>query len=684
MSEASAAKRISLLRAHLIAMVSVAIVFGAIVLGVWVYTNMVIQREKSLVIQYLPELDASHRLTAATAGIQSQSLLLRTAQNPVELEQRRKELDDTIAATQLTIESLVITESGVRFGLEKAVESMASFVLTLADVKQSQIQLQKRINEETLRTLDMIDRIANEIQQRVVLLTEQLLERGELLVGVKPFDSDADAYRQALGTQLEKYDRINLAIQDYQIVIQDLVSLEAIVDSLPLLRDTAAVDIGLQDHELLISALVSRGIYIQDENSVPTLLLPLRSLRDNLRKPDNLFVMQKNLLALISEQDGLDQLMSEHTSDILEQTDQVRSATSVVVSDLAVLTLQDLERYRIVLVLLCLLFVCLLAGISYWLLYRNTVLPLVEITERFKVVGHAEFPEQAQQYYLQELSTLSEAMQQLDSVQKNMHSKDAQLQLINSDLKRANEELEQFAHIASHDLQEPLRKLQQFSNLLQEDYDSLLDDDGRFFLKTIRSSAKRMSLLIKETLAFSRTGSVNQVLERVDLAQVLSALVDEMDVAVNESAAAITIGTLPVVQANKLGMAQLFRNLLLNALKYRKPGTPAIISIDSVRCENSDSNVIEENTTSPAEGAGKLRIRIQDNGVGVAKKYQQRIFLPFERLPHENVPGTGLGLAMCRKVCESHGWDLTLSSEPDAGSLFEIHVPDKSVLVANN
>lgn len=680
MGEKNAEKRISLLKAYLAAAISFAVLFIAIVLGIWVYTGLIIQREKSLVSQFLPELDAAHRLTAATAGLQSQGLLLRSAQSATELQQRRAALDNTIIATRQTIDTLVITELGVRFGLEKAVESMASFVLNLADVKQSQIDLQERIKVEKLRLLDDIAKMEKDVQRQVVLLTEQLLDRSELMESVALLDDDGSANRESFSVQLDEYDQINLAIQDYLLFAQDLVSLGAIVESLPLLRNTTAVDIALQNHGLLIRALVSRSIYIRDNNDVQRLLLPLGAVRDSLSKPGNLFAMQKNVLTLESDQYVLDQLMTDHTSEILAQTDKLSADTSAEVSTLAAQTLDGLERYRYVLVLLSLVALCALAGVSYWLVYRKTVLPLVEITQRFQDVGSTRFPERAQQYYLQELSTLSEAMQQLNSVQNDMQFKDAQLQLINSDLKRVNEDLEQFAHIASHDLQEPLRKLQQFSNLLEEDYESLLDDDGRFFLRTIRTSAQRMSALIKETLAYSRAGSAGQTFERVDLSDLLSALIDEMDIAVSEAEADVTIGALPAVHANKVGMAQLFRNLLLNALKYRKPGTPTIISIDSVWLVRDVQTPF--GVQSAAHTNGKLRIRIRDNGIGIPEKYQKRIFSPFERLRNDDVPGTGLGLAMCRKVCDSHEWDLSVSSEPGAGSLFELHVPAKSVLDA--
>ncbi|MFK7860882.1 MAG: ATP-binding protein [Granulosicoccus sp.] len=241
------------------------------------------------------------------------------------------------------------------------------------------------------------------------------------------------------------------------------------------------------------------------------------------------------------------------------------------------------------------------------------------------------------------------------------------MQNINNELKVANEELQQFAHIASHDLQEPLRKLRQFSELLIEDYAPELDEDARYFIETIRSSAQRMSNLIKETLAYSRSGSGNQKIIRIDLSNVLQQLRDEMDLATKDVNGTFVVEDLPVVLANELGMAQLFRNLMTNGLKYSKPGKPAIINISVGHGADEPENL--------------LLIRVSDNGIGIPKKHLQRIFLPYERLNGSDVAGTGLGLAICKKVCESHGWTLEVSSEPAVGTTFLIGIPMSSVVV---
>ena len=678
MDGSGAEGRISLLKASLIAIISFAILFSSIVLAILMYTGLIIQREKLLVNQLLPELGAVHRLTVAASSLQSQGSLMQASQSDEELQMHRAYLDDSITTTRQTIGTLVMVEQDERSRFEEGAESMAGLVLNLADIKQRQFKLKQQIEDQKRHLFDEIEKMTNLVRQQEVRLTEQLLDKGKLLTSTNLLDGASTQSRDSFSDKLNEYDQINLAIQDYLLFGQDLASLSAIVESVPLLTSSISVDLAMQEDMLLISAMVSRGIYINDKQAAQKLLTPLEKLRDSLRKPDNLFALQKTTLTLEEAQDSLSRLMLERKSEILEQTDKLQDSTSDMVADLAAQTLTGLERYRLFLGLLCLLGLCLMAGISYWLLYRKTVLPLVEITQRFNDVGSSRFPEKAEQYYLKEFSTLSTAMQQLDSVQKVRQVEGNQMQQINKELKRANEDLGQFAHIASHDLQEPLRKLQQFSDILEEDYESLLDDEGRYFLRTIRTSAQRMSMLIKETLAYSRAGSANQTLEAVDLAALLVSLIDEADLAVRDSQAEVTVGALPMVHASKLGMAQLFRNLILNAIKYCKPETPPIISINSRMLENDA--LCKESKDMPLSTSRKLCISVRDNGIGIPEKYQQRIFRPFERLHNDAIKGTGIGLAMCRKVCDSHGWELSVSSEPGVGTTFDIHLPEAAIV----
>ena len=426
-----------------------------------------------------------------------------------------------------------------------------------------------------------------------------------------------------------------------------------------------AIDVAGHERDFLISSLVSRSVYLGNEEVVDELLLAMRDIRSRLLADDGLFAMKRLHLTQTSDQEALDKQMQAETTSLLEQTNQIRNDLRGTVNKLATVTLSGLDRYRLFLVALTAITLMALAVISYWLLYRKTVLPLVQITGQLETVGTERFSKPSTPYLLLELEKLAQAIGQLDTVQKDLLFKDGEMRRINDDLKKANQDLEQFAHVASHDLQEPLRKLRQFSDLLEEDYDSLLDEEGRYYLSAIRGAAKRMSALIKETLAYSRAGSINQALEKIDLSSLLVELRDELDVNVNETKATIQVEPLPVVYANQLGMAQLFRNLLTNALKYRKPDAPAWISI------TSESVMKDEKQYAI--------VCVRDKGVGIKNKFFERIFNPFERAHNGEVHGTGLGLAICKKVCESHGWTLDVKSVVDEGTTFTICIPASSL-----
>ncbi len=650
----------TLLRSFLLSMVGIAGLFSVLAIGIWIYTTEVIKREKQLISELLPELDAAHQLTAVTARLQSQGLLLSSSRDARTLSKRSSALEATILQSRQTLSTFTTIELAERTELERAVDDIAQVATGLADMKRQQLLFQRNIKAKQQLMLDVLSELEKSIQQRVFRLTEHLQDFNELNVSEDAAERASSVDDPLFIAQVDQYDSINLAIQDYLLFVQDVVSLSAIVERLPLLTTAESIDDAVQRRDLLISALVSRSIYIRDGFSATELLPAVRALRSRMRDEDSLFTLQRVVVTQVSDQGALDSLLREHTSRILVLADDLRNDSRDTVNMLAARTLSGLDEYRGFLLLISALTLLVLVGISYWLLYRKTVVPLVAITRQLDAVGTSQFPTAPQSYFLHELSTLSSAMVQLDAAQKSMNAKDVELKGINEDLQRANQELEQFAHIASHDLQEPLRKLQQFSDLLEEDYESVLDDDGRFFLHTIRNAAQRMSALIKETLAYSRAGSSNQKIECVDLGVLLTQLLDEMDLAVIDAEAEFDVSDLPVVHANSVGMAQLFRNLMINALKYKKPDTPARVKISM-----PDST---ENAFQP------VVIRIEDNGIGIDNQYLDRIFQPFERLQSGDVRGTGLGLAICKKVCDSHGWKLQVSSEPGTGTTFEIHM----------
>lgn len=652
----------SLLRVFLLSMAGIAVLFSLMSLGIWVFTTEVLQRERQLINELLPELDAAHQLTATTAGLQSQGFLLRSSQTANELNWRRNRLDMTISEIVDTLDNMASIKSEVHVNLRKSVDDLTGVAISLAELRAQQIDRQRQIADAMPERLALLSNLEKKIELRVVDLTEQLLDISESMA-----ELDAASHIDSLGQdlfnrQLQEYEALSLSIQDHLLFNQDVVSLSALLEKVPLLNEQQNVVLALQNRDLIFSALTSRSIYMSGADQSDGLLTSLRDLHAQTIGKQSLFRLQEEVLAQESAQDTLHTLLRERTEVILEKTNKLRIDSRSSVRGLVEKTLNGLDKSRVLPVILSVFAFFLLGMVSYWLLYRKTVLPLITITKQFDDVGTSRFPKVAPDYYLKELSALSSAMSQLDAAQRNMLTQDQELQKINLDLQHANEELQQFAHIASHDLQEPLRKLQQFSEILVEDYGTDLDEDGKFFIETIHSSALRMSVLIKETLAYSRSGSSNQKLARVDLSQLLKKLREELDVAILEADGEFIIEHLPVVLANELGMAQLFRNLMVNGLKYRKPGTPARVQI-----------------SLDHESEASAFIRVEDNGIGIPGKHLQRIFVPFERLHDSAIPGTGLGLAICKKVCESHGWSIDVSSELDVGTAFVIRIPRASI-----
>ena len=220
------------------------------------------------------------------------------------------------------------------------------------------------------------------------------------------------------------------------------------------------------------------------------------------------------------------------------------------------------------------------------------------------------------------------------------------------ELERSNSELEQFAYVASHDLQEPLRMIGSYCQLLQRRYKGKLDANADDFIGFAVEGASRMQQLINDLLAYSRVGRRGQPLARVNAAEAAGAALGNLEAAIRESGAAIDVGNLPDVVADRTQLTQLFQNLIGNAIKFRSDGPVRI----GVRAERD----------------GEMwRFVVEDNGIGIDPAYADRIFLIFQRL-HERgkYPGTGIGLAICKKVVERHGGRIWVESAAGAGSRF--------------
>jgi two-component system, chemotaxis family, sensor kinase Cph1 len=229
---------------------------------------------------------------------------------------------------------------------------------------------------------------------------------------------------------------------------------------------------------------------------------------------------------------------------------------------------------------------------------------------------------------------------------------EAALQQAHEELKRSNAELEQFAYVASHDLQEPLRMVASYTQLVMRRYGDKLDKDAHEFMHYVVDGAARMKQLIEDLLAYSRVGTRQRDFKPIEVEAALKRALANLKAAIEESGAAVTRDPLPTVKGDEVQLPQLFQNLIGNALKFRSAGVPRIHI---------------EAKESPSE----WQLTVRDNGIGIEPQYFERIFMLFQRLHTKgDYPGTGIGLAICKKVIERHGGRIWVESKIGEGSAF--------------
>lgn len=227
------------------------------------------------------------------------------------------------------------------------------------------------------------------------------------------------------------------------------------------------------------------------------------------------------------------------------------------------------------------------------------------------------------------------------------------------ELARSNAELEQFAYVASHDLQEPLRMIASYTQLLERRYSDRLDDDAREFIAFAVDGVKRMQALINDLLTFSRVGTRGLPFEETDTGTLVDRVLRSLAPNIEESGALVERGELPVVMADGGQLSQVFQNLIVNALKFRRKEEGPYVRISAQR------------------GSGEWVFSVADNGIGILPEYRDRIFVLFQRLhSRAEYPGTGIGLAICKKVVERHGGEIWFESEPGEGTTFHFSIPD--------
>lgn len=261
----------------------------------------------------------------------------------------------------------------------------------------------------------------------------------------------------------------------------------------------------------------------------------------------------------------------------------------------------------------------------------------------------------------QRTSELKNSNQQLESEVIERKRAEAVLEERSQDLARSNAELERFAYVASHDLQEPLRMIGSYLQLIASRYQDKLDADANQFIEFAVDGAKRMRMLISDLLNYSRIGTCAEPFAPVDCAAVLKTVLHSLQVKIQESAAQISYDPLPSVIGDATQLAQLFQNLIDNAIKFQRGQAPAI-----------HIGVEEKN--------GYWQFSVQDNGIGIDPQYFDRLFILFQRLHGRAAyPGTGMGLAICKKIIERHGGTIWIKSQAGSGSTFFFTIPQKGV-----
>jgi signal transduction histidine kinase len=253
---------------------------------------------------------------------------------------------------------------------------------------------------------------------------------------------------------------------------------------------------------------------------------------------------------------------------------------------------------------------------------------------------------------------LAAANVELASVNRQLEASNARLERRAEELARSNAELDQFASIASHDLQEPLRKVRTFTEQLVVSESERLSERGVDYLARANHAAERMQALIQDLLQFSRVTTKPRPFARVDLNRVTAEILEDISIEIEESDAALSVGPLPILSADAVQMRQLLANLISNAIKFRREGVRPEIAIS-------------------AETFGDhARIVVADNGIGFEQQYAERIFRVFERLNgRAEYPGTGIGLALCQKIVSRHGGEIIAAGTPGVGSTFTVTLP---------
>jgi signal transduction histidine kinase len=321
------------------------------------------------------------------------------------------------------------------------------------------------------------------------------------------------------------------------------------------------------------------------------------------------------------------------------------------------------ERFRLYSEILILVLIgsSLLAYIMSTYLQKKISAPILELAKAAKSISSRnDYSVRAEKHSEDELGQLTDTFNRmLEEIQKmnqvleeRVQKRTAELEVAIKELSRSNAELEQFAYVASHDLQEPLRMVAGFTELLSDQYKGKLEPDADEYIDLIIDGAKRMHALVNDLLEYSRVGRSIENFTEVDCEKSLNTVLMNLGSAIKDSGASVTHDLLPKIIGEPFHLVQLFQNLIANAIKFRGEKPPQI-------------------HVSVKEGLDQWLFTIQDNGIGIKAEYSEKIFLIFQRLhSRKEYPGTGIGLAICKKIVEQHKGKIWIESKPGAGSTF--------------
>jgi signal transduction histidine kinase len=289
---------------------------------------------------------------------------------------------------------------------------------------------------------------------------------------------------------------------------------------------------------------------------------------------------------------------------------------------------------------------------------------------KFKTTGTILFSFVMMVLLLEGYYVIRPALQKIQLYMAEMSRSHAEMKTYAARLEQSNKELQDFASVASHDLQEPLRKVQAFSDRLRTKCAASLDEQGRDFLERIQNAARRMQTLIDDLLSYSRVTTKAQPFVPVDLGAATRAVISDLEVRIEQAKGRVELGGMMSLDADPLQVRQLMQNLIGNALKYHRPEEPPVVQVSS--------KILRKDPAEAPNGPSRefCQVVVEDNGIGFDEVYSERIFSIFQRLHGRNeYEGTGIGLAICRKIAERHGGTIAARSTPGKGSTFTVTLP---------